>query len=125
MGAHPTINQVFDWVRTQFQFQAECPEIWMVDHEHMQDAATRGNHCSEIRGQVFGWYSHNFPNKVFLSDQANPSHKLGQTILAHELTHYLQYVTPKYEDMKPFQPSNVEMLETEANRLMVRFLNAR
>ncbi len=98
------------------------PSVWIVSHEHMQHAARRANHFTQLNGQVYGWYSQSYPDKIFLSDRVSPSKSKGQAaILVHEFTHYLQDNTPKHDSIKPFDQSHVNQLEAEADDMMNQY----
>jgi hypothetical protein len=116
-------KQIFDWAVKQYGHSAPFPEIWIVSQEHMQHAAQRANHYTIINGQVYGWYSHQFPNKIFLSDRISVSkNKKHAAILVHEIGHYLQDMTEKHAKMKPYKPTDVEFLENDADELMALWL---
>jgi hypothetical protein len=98
------------------------PSVWVVGHDHMQHAARRANHFTQLNGQVYGWYSQAYPNKVFISDRISPAKsKQMAAILVHEFTHYLQDNTAKHDNIKPFGQSHVAQLEAEADDMMHRY----
>lgn len=114
--------ELFNWTASAFGASAPAPEVLVVDHEKMQWAAQRANHHTMINGQVYGWYSQEFPDKVFLSSRMGLSGRAAQATLVHEFTHYLQDNTDKHEDRKPYKPEDVDFLEQEADSLMARFI---
>lgn len=119
-------QSIYKWTTNQYGASAPMPEIWIVNHQHMQDAVLRASHVTEINGHVFGWYSQRFPTKVFLSDQVKfVSNKMWGAILVHEFVHYLQDVTDKHDTNKPFQPEYVQTLEDEADALMNVYLKSK
>lgn len=116
-------KEIFSWAIEKYGHSAPLPEIWIVSQEHMQHAAQRANHYTIVNGQVYGWYSHQFPNKIFLSDKISVSkNKKHAAILVHELGHYLQDMTEKHASRKPFQPTDVDFLEKDADDLMAMWL---
>lgn len=116
-------KDVFAWATKQYGFSAPMPEIWIVSHEHMQHAAQRANHHTVINGQVYGWYSHQYPTKIFLSDRISISkNRKHAAILVHEIGHYLQDMTERHAKMKPFKPTDVQFLEDDADELMALWL---
>lgn len=115
---------IFKWAVNQYGHSAPMPEIWIVSHEHMQHAAQRASHHTVISGQVYGWYSLQYPNKIFLSDRISVSrNKKHAAILVHEIGHYLQDMTEKHAAKKPFQPTDVDFLEKDADDLMALWLS--
>lgn len=116
--------ELFHWTASAFGASAPAPEVLVVDHEKMQWAARRANHHTMINGQVYGWYSQEFPDKVFLSSRMSLRGQAAQATLVHEYTHYLQDNTDKHDDRKPYKPEDVEFLEQEADALMNRFISS-
>jgi hypothetical protein len=116
---------LFNWTASAFGASAPPPEVLVVDHEKMQWAARRSQHHTVIKGQVYGWYSLSFPDKVFLSSQLPLSRSgVAQATLVHEYTHYLQDNTEKYADRRPFTPEDIDFLEQEADSLMNRYVKS-
>jgi hypothetical protein len=117
---------LFNWTTSAFGASATAPEVLIVDHEKMQWAARRSQHHTIIKGQVYGWYSMAFPDKVFLSSQLPLSRSnVAQGTLVHEYTHYLQDNTDKHVDRQPFTPEDINFLEQEADSLMNRYTKSR
>jgi len=118
-------KQIFDWTTAQYGHSAPMPSLYVVDHTHMQEAAQRAEHSTQINGQIFGWFTPRYANKIFLSNRvASLSSKAHAAILVHEIVHYLQSITPKHEKLKPFNASHVQFLEDDADAIMNLFLHS-
>jgi hypothetical protein len=119
------IEQLFRWAVQEYGHPAPMPEFWVTSHEHMQDAAKRADHYTTLQGQVYGWYSQKYPNKIFICDRIHPgSNKRDAAVVVHEIGHYLQDTTEKHQTLKPFGPEHVETLELDADELMNRYLQS-
>lgn len=115
-------NELFRWTTTAFGATAPVPEVLVVDHEKMQWAAQRAKHHTMSGGQVWGWYSMEFPDKVFISSRLNISTSdFAKGTLVHEYTHYLQDNTDKHADKRPYTEDDVDFLEQEADQLMSKY----
>lgn len=114
-------HQAWNWTVQHYGDYSNIPEpsVWVVSHEHMQHAARRANHFTQLSGQVYGWYSQTYPDKIFLSDRVSPAKsKVAASILVHEFTHYLQDNTTKHDSIKPFDATHINQLEAEADGMM-------
>jgi hypothetical protein len=114
---------LFQLTASMYGASAPAPEVLVVDHEKMQWAAQHASHHTTIQGQIFGWYSMKFPDKVFLSSQLPLARsRFGQATLVHEYTHYLQDNATRDPEQQPYTPGDVNALEQEADEIMNRFL---
>ena len=121
-GDKAIATELFQWTTRAFGASAPAPEVLVVDHEKMQHAAQRAAHHTMAAGQVWGWYSMEFPDKVFLSSRLNlTTSSFARDTLVHEYTHYLQDNTEKHADKRPYTHDDVDFLEQEADQLMTRY----
>lgn len=120
------ISQIYQWTMSKFGATAPEPQIWIVGHEHMQHAAQRADHFTSLAGIVYGWYSQKYPDKIFINDSIKPSrNRKHAALLIHEMVHYLQDRSSKYDERKPFGPDDVQFLEDEADQIMNDFISPR
>lgn len=111
-------EHVFEWVCKKLKLTSTPPEFWVVGHDHMQDAAKKVSHFNSINGHIFGWFSDRYPDKIFLSDRIKlASNKQAQAVLAHEVTHYLQY-----HEMTHSGETTMQDLEDQADNIMGEYL---
>lgn len=112
-------EQVYHWVEQKFGFSHDLPELWVVGHMHMQDAARSVEHFNSINGVVYGWFSDKFPDKVFISDRIKLArNQSSRAVLAHEFTHYLQYHSGRYLN----SGASIQDLEAEADKMLSDYM---
>ncbi len=105
---------LYQWAEQWYGHTATPPSIMIVNHEHMQRAASRVPHKMDGYS-VFGWFSQAYPDKVFVSDKVNITNKLNAAWMVHEFVHYLQ---------NKFPPERTDMasLEQQADQAQDDFL---
>jgi hypothetical protein len=117
------INRLYAWVQQETKRTAPPPTVVTADHGKMQWAAQRAHHHTVVNGQVFGWYSPQYPATIFLSSQLNVArNKAAQAILVHEMVHYLQDVSADAEN-RELTGDDVDALEAEADAVMHKYLS--
>lgn len=110
------IQQLFDWTVTEYGIHAPAPSIMVVNHEHMQRAASRSSTGVEERKHVLGWYARG-NRAVYLSDKVRPSKRISCAgIVVHEIVHYLQDIIGHCWD--------VVMMEEEADWFMMKYVSS-
>lgn len=106
------VVKIIDFVFSDMEVYCDPPEVWIVGHDHMQEAAKRVPHYRED-GVVYGWFTPKYPDKVFISDRMKIRDKKFGAVLAHEIVHYVQNQKNDNREMND--------LEQEADEVMMRY----
>lgn len=108
------INELYRWTASEYGVLAPEPTVLVVNHEHMQRAASRSSSRLRDDHHVLGWYSQRY-KQMYVSDRVRPSkRKQCAAVVVHECVHYLQDMTTTNNDVK--------VLENEADTIMMKFL---
>lgn len=119
-----TIDRLYAWVQQEMNTTVPAPTVVTADHEKMQWAAQRAQHHTVISGQVFGWYSLQYPGTIFMSSQLNIANsKVAQAVLVHEMVHYIQDAVAG-EQNQQLSGDDVDSLEAEANAIMRKYMSS-
>ena len=111
---------LFVWACKHLKLKAAMPEFWLVGHSHMQDAANKVTHFNAINGQVFGWFTDAYPEKVFISDRIKlANNKQARAVVVHELAHYLQFHCHLATGATTMQD-----LENQADAVMMEYMKS-
>lgn len=98
---HPKKENIVKAVCNRFNVFV-YPEVFVINHEHLQRTVNQ-------KTIVYGWYSHKYPHKVFISDRIRLNNVRQKEVLAHEIVHYCQYmIQSKY---------GIDQLEFEADSI--------
>lgn len=109
------VDSVIDFVRQSTGTTSTVrPKVWVVGHEHMQREAQRVPHY-KTGHEVIGWFSPNYPDKVFISDHMKIREPRHAAILAHEVTHFYQNQAGDQRD--------IDSLEADADHHMRRYFD--
>jgi hypothetical protein len=72
---------------------APPPELSLQPPAFFWAHACGGQHCP-----VIGWYPESGGNVIYVSDRLNFDNKVADSIIVHEMVHYLQYQNHQFTD---------------------------
>lgn len=91
---------------TGYSPPAHPPEIMVVSHAYLEEAACEGRHC-----KVLGWFPPG--ERIFIDDQLDAQDDLyASSVVVHEMVHYLQQTSGKYH--APYSCQEAIAMEREA-----------
>lgn len=109
------VDILFEWTMDTFGERAPLPEIYILDHTVLETITRQWVGPDRI---VWGWYCFSYPNIIFLSSRLNlNTSKFARCTLVHEMVHYLQYHSVKYQHSRPFTSDFLSVLEGEAEHI--------
>jgi Zn-dependent peptidase ImmA (M78 family) len=142
--AYPhTTEEIFQWVASQLEiaYEGSMPEIKLVDKSELGIVFEKNNQKSYLRWQakygaveaqkilsiylreIIGLFDPK-TNTIYIADWLAPCRR--QSVLAHEITHFLQYKTRQIEDQSEITVANQKhRWEIEAYQIETRFVKLR
>lgn len=107
------MRQLYQWTTTEYGVYKPVPPVLVVNHDHMQRAASRSSTKVTDRNHVLGWYSQRHGH-IYVSDRVRPGRRRTcAAVVVHEYVHYLQDGVVELD---------VHGLEQEADSIMMKFL---
>jgi hypothetical protein len=95
---------------------AKAPDVVMVPHAHLVQAACGGREC-----KVMGWFPPG--ERIYLDERLKPRDDLLATsVVVHEMVHYLQYVR-RGRPTEPYSCPEAMAMEREAYQVQREFLH--
>lgn len=91
------------------------PEVVMVPHSHLVQAACGGREC-----KVMGWFPPG--DRIYLDERLKLRESLhASSVLVHEMVHYLQHQR-RGEDRSPYSCTEAVAMEREAYQVQRDYL---
>jgi hypothetical protein len=99
---------------TGYPAPATPPQVVMVSHAYLEEAACAGRPC-----KVLGWFPPG--DHIFIDDQLNAQDDLyASSVVVHEMVHFLQQSSGKYPT--PYSCEDAIAMEREAYGVQQAYL---